>query len=700
MSSPGPDLSAEASPGGGLKGRSPAFVLGALCLAVTTAYVLSMLHYTEGHFVPQVSDFYLTAQYAKGFAEGHPFQYNRGETPTSGATSLLHTVFLACAHFVGFRGEGLVAFAIFSGALFGFLTARAAYRAARRFSTAALCGATLVILNGPLAWSFHYGADIALALFLSTWLFAAWIDAESSDAAASVPATLLVLTRPEALLLVLGLFLARLRESRRALSPLALPVAAGLAVPLALRLITGEAANTSFSRKLLTENWGVFGAAMFSVEYWTDLLRGIGFGFYSSAQRVGFGAGNAPYFAFPLLIVFVWIALQGTTHATKRARSFLAASLLVAVAVTPTIHMGVHSNRYLLFLLPPLLVLGAAGLHAAGEWVGRRSGDGIRAQRSLARIAIAFGTLSVARYGLLYADAASGIYRQDEAVFEFIRRSLPQDTTFLTNGVAIEYQTGRRSINLSGVVTPRFSLILPVETEASAFELLSRPDAGSLPPYLIATEAYVTGSPAWSALTLPTPVFTTTSGASSELGIFATRRDLVGRQAEAIAPPPGAVVADSLNVSDPLDEREHDYVARTSLGTRALFAALKLDRFPASSGGLEMADGGRLIFGSEEFNVKTPRTDKDLHLVIRMNSTPAARVRHPDGETRTEFSMTEAVLRVKTAKGTGPWLRFRLDAGWNEFRLSVPAAHLNPGVTRLAVEGRYSSYRWVAFQAP
>ncbi len=45
-----------------------------------------MLFETSGHFVPQVADLYLIAQYAKGFAEGHAFQYNQGDAPTSGAT--------------------------------------------------------------------------------------------------------------------------------------------------------------------------------------------------------------------------------------------------------------------------------------------------------------------------------------------------------------------------------------------------------------------------------------------------------------------------------------------------------------------------------------------------------------------------------------------------------------------------------------
>ena len=50
-------------------------------------------------------------------------------------------------------------------------------------------------------------------------------------------------------------------------------------------------------------------------------------------------------------------------------------------------------------------------------------------------------------------------------------------------------------------VTPDVAEILPAETEAAAFELLSRPSFGPLPPYLIALDAYVAGSPACRAST-------------------------------------------------------------------------------------------------------------------------------------------------------------------------------------------------------
>src|SRR5206468_3864847 len=56
-------------------------------------------------------------QYARAMAEGHPFRYNPGESPSTGSTSLLYTAWLGGADALGIRGEGLVAFAIATGAL-------------------------------------------------------------------------------------------------------------------------------------------------------------------------------------------------------------------------------------------------------------------------------------------------------------------------------------------------------------------------------------------------------------------------------------------------------------------------------------------------------------------------------------------------------------------------------------------------------
>ena len=85
-------------------------------------------------------------------------------------------------------------------------------------------------------------------------------------------------------------------------------------------MVTGSAAHTSFAQKLLSANWGPFAAAVFSIEYWSDILRGVLLGFYPASQRLGLGGGNAPYFAAPFLLVFVFLALLRRTEETATGR--------------------------------------------------------------------------------------------------------------------------------------------------------------------------------------------------------------------------------------------------------------------------------------------------------------------------------------------------------------------------------------------
>ncbi|HEU0094663.1 MAG TPA: hypothetical protein VFS78_21290, partial [Vicinamibacteria bacterium] len=191
--------------------RRPAFVLLAVAAVVAGAFLFFMFAATEGHFVPQVADLYLVCQYARAIAQGHPFRYNPGEPPSTGATSLLFTVALALPEALGIRGEGLVAFAILSGGALYAGTVLLARTVALRLAgprEGTLAG-LLVALGGPVVWSFFYGSDIALFLFLALWLLERWL--ASADAGVplwTAPGVLLALARPEGLPIALALALA------------------------------------------------------------------------------------------------------------------------------------------------------------------------------------------------------------------------------------------------------------------------------------------------------------------------------------------------------------------------------------------------------------------------------------------------------------------------------------------------------------
>ena len=185
-------------------------------LLTAALFVALMLWTTGGYFVAQVSDLYVIAQYAQAMAEGHPFRYNPGEAPTTGATSLLHTSVLALAHAAGARGEGLVAFAILLGAALYLASLPLAVRIGTRLAgpREGLLAGGLVALSGPVVWGYLYGSDIALFLFLALLLLERWLAfaAGASPRGFVVAGVLLALARPEGLPLGAG---ARAREPAR-----------------------------------------------------------------------------------------------------------------------------------------------------------------------------------------------------------------------------------------------------------------------------------------------------------------------------------------------------------------------------------------------------------------------------------------------------------------------------------------------------
>ena len=359
-------------------------------IGVVSVFLACMLSATEGHFVPQVVDLYVVLQYAKAMAEGHPFQYNPGEAATSGSTSLLHTAVLALGHFLGARGEGLVAVAIGLGvAFYG-----ASIVLARRVGEAlggereGVLAAGLVALGGPVVWGYLYGSDIALYMFLALWVLERWLVLwrTGEGKGFALAGGLLALARPEALVTALALggaaFWPRGRQTpwRSRLLPL-VPAAAGILALVVQRVASGGWLGTSVSGKSLLPNYGWADSLGLATQYGVDVVRGLLLGLYPSESPIGFARGYGSFQFPPLGLVFVLVLLAMPGRAFGAPLRIWAATVgLVFALVGPNVFMGVHFNRYLMWAFPGLLCLVAGGLGETTRLVAR---DDPRLERSL-----------------------------------------------------------------------------------------------------------------------------------------------------------------------------------------------------------------------------------------------------------------------------------------------------------------------------
>jgi hypothetical protein len=677
--------------------------------AVSLVYIGAMLFAAEGHFVAQVADLYLVARYAQAMAEGRPFEYNPGDAPTTGATSLLHTVLLAVGHTLGARGEGLVAFAVVLGAGLYLASIGFAVRIARRLGgerEARLAGA-MVALGGPTVWGFHYGSDIALFMVLTLALLdgvlRAW-PARRYDAAL-LPAVLLAVARPEGLPLSLLLgaafwrHLGRGAPWRERLSALA-PVAAGLLVLVLYRVRTGAWMGTSFSEKSLFDNYGIVEGTILVADYAIDVIRGLLLGLYPSTVPIGLARGFASHFFAPLaLLAAVLVVLRPVEGTKAPLRAFLASAVLVAALVVPNVFLGVHFHRYLMWTFPVVQVLAACGLARACHLAAR---DDVELERGLFRagaaLVLVLGLLSTVRFAGVYSQMAAEMWRRDLAAAQWIVKNVPPGTPVANVATSLEYLTGHRALNLHGVTSAEFMGTRTAEREAGMLESLARLPPGARPPWLVSTVATQQRSAALQAIAEPAPVFQALS-LSDDIVIHATRWGALDAAREPRLPETRAAVeglrlVDLLNVADGRDEAAHAYAVRSRLGSTRLDATARV----ASYGdGVEVADAGRAVFGAESFTVAA-LPGRDLVIVVRTSDTAEAGVMRAEGPVRLALGFTTSAAAVEVDGQPAVRGSFSPRAGWDEVVWTVPASLVRNERLRVRVSGRYAAFRYWFYQ--
>lgn len=680
---------------------------------VSVGFGASMLSATGGHAAPQVVDLLVICQYAKAMAEGHPFRYNAGEPPSTGATSLLHTTLLAGAHAVGFRGEGLVAFAIGLGAALFVLSVLVARRIGSRLAgerEGALAGA-LVLLGGPVVWGFLYGSDTSLFLFLALLLFDRFV-AEWSGPAPKGTAwagSLLALARPEGLPIAAAVAMAWTfapgRGSRGRARALAwIPVAAGLAVLALYRVVSGAWVGSSLADKSLVARYGVADALALSTEYAVDVVRGLLLGFYPSQAPVGLARGWASLFFPPLGLLFVLLAcLQPRPEHRTPVRVWLLTLAAVSAIVAPNVFMGVHFNRYILWAFPTLLVLVAVGLGRGTRLLAR---DEPATEGALFRLGagllLALGALSTARFALLYGEMAGGVQRRDIAAAEWISSHLPAGVGIANIATSVEYLTGHRNINLHGVTSPAFFGGRPGEREANAFEALGRLTENERPEYLLTSVSAQETFPTLREMVVEPPVFRGASLAD-DLLLFKMRYDLVGAnrlptRPEILEATQGLREIDRLNVCDPADEGRHEYRFVSALGGIPLWGTARVASYVAADGARrQLIDGGRAILGEESFVVDA-QPGKDLVMVLRTAPSVDASIQQAAGARLVGFEFPEARLAVEVDGEPVAHASFAPREGWDEVALRIPGPALHGHRARLRIRGRYASFQYWLFQ--
>jgi hypothetical protein len=383
-----------------------------------------------------LDDSWIHLHFARNLAEGHGFSYNPG-TAVAGSTAPLWTLLLGAGGVVAGPSIWLAkTLGTAATVAAGILTRRAAL-AWGAGAALALGAGIAVVCTGALAWGALSGMEVSLAAAL----VAAALLAHARDRTVSVAllSSLATLARPEAILLVPALLLARPLTLRRATVFIVVPVLA-LAPFVAFCLATvGTPLPATAAAKV---EGGLLG--------W---LAGV-----SEPARVTF-------LARPWDFLREWTRWLFTTHALLAP---LAGIAMIAAwwrpgraLAVPALVLGGHplamallapyrgpafqEGRYSMHLLPLAFVaIAAVAPRVRGWWA-------VPAVALYLALAPAALSPAAVRYGW----AVQNINGMQVHLGRWIDRELPPDARLAVNDIgAIAYFSRREIIDLMGLVTP------------------------------------------------------------------------------------------------------------------------------------------------------------------------------------------------------------------------------------------------------
>ena len=229
------------------------------------------------------------------------------------------------------------------------------------------------------------------------------------------------------------------------------------------------------------------------------------------------------------------------------------------------------------------------------------------------------------------------------------------------------------------------------------FEALGRLPVAERPPWLLLTRSGLAGSALFQELAAGPPAFETAS-LGDDLLLVPAHWELLDRGERPFSPDVLSAVAglaetDRLDVCDARDEEDHEYRVDSRMGELLLAAALEIDATGLPPGASAIADGGRLVAGSERFVVHT-RAGRDLTIVLRTHATIAARTLSGRGA---ELTLRQTRLSVRVA-GDALSVALPAPAGWSEHVLRIPAALVRSETTSIEISGRYTSFHYWFYQ--
>jgi hypothetical protein len=629
------------------KARGGLALLCLLALGVGLAYLAVMRNVKGGRPVAPLDDSYIFYQYARQIAQGQPWQYNSGDPPSTGMTSLLYPWLLAGLYRLGVQGERLVLVAVASGLLWLPAIAFATLRVwgALDISTThsnrwGLIAALIVLTTGLVQW----GAFLGMETGLFTLLLLLALDAllRQRTAWAAVWLGLAGLTRPEGLilaLLTLVIYVAaswRERASSKSSWPLAwIPLGAAAGVGLVPLLVNWLLTGTPSAMGLQAKSW------FYNVPLiWGDVLQSVLGEYRIMLLRTFNGWDGIRTFSTNLVAPGLMVlALVGWGILARQRRGlpflltaawFWVGALSTATLITANWHLG----RYQVPFIPLIVILAVSGLAAVWQAATSRW-DVRRVSSGLLLFWLLIGSLLSTQHALsAFRQATGTVARQQLVLADWMRANLPPDARVGVHDTgSLRYVGERPTYDVVGLTTAETTLAWR-NGSGSLFEQMEHsprrpdyfaiyPDVFSV-PYLAATDLF-----ARELFRVEAPDYAIAS-ASAIQGVWQADWRLAGSgelfyQADILERTHGLRQVDALDVADLHDEAAHHLRWWHDRRWPGFPTEVQQMRYHAAPQ-VTVLDGGRLVSGGMSFQVKT-QPKEPLWMVARLHAREAGSVR-------------------------------------------------------------------------
>ena len=659
-------------------------------LQIVAYGIAAMTATTHFSVPPPTSDSLLYCQSARQIAEGQPFRFTPGEAPSTGCTSHLYPFILAIPYLLGAHGPSLLTAGFILNAGFYLVFLFCWMLSAKKIFGEDDKATTVFAVLLPLCANFPLVAltqsDNGAFLALSSALFAALL--WKRHALFTVLLAIGPWLRPEGgflclafpLALAIGKWGFHYTPRRSEWMSAAFGLLSLALLPLFNIVLTGTPNFQAVATKGYLNLFPLANAVMFTVMDFTAMLRDFFLGQPKSFPRLSY--------CTPLLttlLALTGLSLRPWRKDAKADTAFVfwgLGAILAIACVAQSGWQGLTYDRYLSWCLPLWLLVAVEGAmilvrrySPAAGWIPLVAIGGLLLCGSAYAVAD-FHVCSLNRQTAWDADIAAS-------------RLLGEGDAIGCAGTSFAYaMPGHRTYHLAGFYSPAFFR----KEKPANFELLKHsPDLRFEWWYFQNREEVL--------LDVDVSTLTTTPRTTSFAGHHLARTDWNALDA-ALVPYSSATnglrLVDSLDVVHEDDEISHGYE------TYCRVHGLRLHPF-ARSGTIEgktIFEAGRAVIGNESFTVNAER-GKPLTIILRT----AAKLECPsDGAIPNRFSTSfvnplHLQVHIGDQAVTDAYLTLSTNVtDFTDVALTVPAASLPGGKTRLTIVGDHAAFGYWFYQ--